>query len=176
MCNKIRHGNVGYCCFASPRIVRSRYSINCVLSDFMDTRSKQVRIENMRRIVSKNTNPELAVRHLLFSLDYRYRLHRSDLPGQPDIVFQARKKAIFVHGCFWHQHAKCRRTHTPKSNLHYWPRKLARNKERDRANRRTLARMGWSVLVIWECEIRNLDKLKSTLTRFLGPAVRRKTP
>lgn len=120
---------------------------------------------------STDTKPELAVRKLLTALGYRYRLHPRDIPGRPDMVFRSRKKAIFVHGCFWHQHASVRcplRSH-PKSNLHYWQGKLEGNRRRDIRNRLELRRMAWSVLVVWECETKKTVSLASKLKRFLGP-------
>src|SRR3954453_9489446 len=97
----------------------------------MDRLTPERRSENMRRIKSKDMKPELLVRRLVFGLGYRYRLHRKDLPGKPDLVFPGRKKVIFVHGCFWHQHPDCREGRPPRSNITYWKPKLARNVERD---------------------------------------------
>lgn len=113
--------------------------------------------------------PELHVRRLLHQMGYRYRLHRKTLPGKPDIIFPQRKKAIFVHGCFWHQHSDraCKITRVPKSRLDYWAPKLARNKQRDRNNIRQLGKLGWKVLVLWECEVQNRDGLSSALVSFL---------
>ena len=110
----------------------------------------------MSGIRSKGMKPEMAVRRLLHSMGYRYRLHRKDLPGQPDLVFPARRKVILVHGCFWHQHAdpECRIVRQPKSNREYWLPKLERNVARDAENRARLEELGWEVLVIWECEVR----------------------
>lgn len=124
------------------------------------------RSENMRRITGKNTSPELAVRRILFGLGYRYRLHRSDLPGKPDIVFAGRHKLIFVHGCFWHAHS-CNIGHTPKTNNGYWTPKLKRNQERDARHLETLQAAGWKVLTIWECELKDTDSLKRNLLDFM---------
>ena len=121
----------------------------------------------MSRIRGRNTGPELAVRQLLHSLGYRYRLHGSDLPGKPDIVFRSRRKAVFVHGCFWHRHSGCRLARMPKSRLEFWRPKLEGNKERDRKNLKLLKNDGWKTLVVWECEISNVKKLASRLRRFL---------
>lgn len=123
------------------------------------------RSEIMRRIRGKDTSPEMAVRRLLHHLGHRYRLHCVDLPGTPDIVFRSRRKIVFVHGCFWHQHgcALCRR---PKSNLAYWLPKLERNKLRDLASLRKLRADGWSVCVIWECQIL-AGRFEARLLRFL---------
>jgi DNA mismatch endonuclease (patch repair protein) len=107
----------------------------------------------MAAVRSKDTAPEMFVRRLLHSLGYRFRLHRRDLPGKPDIVFPVRKKAIFVHGCFWHQHEECRGSHLPKSNTSYWIPKLMQNKARDALNLAKLKSAGWKCLVLWECEL-----------------------
>jgi DNA mismatch endonuclease (patch repair protein) len=125
------------------------------------------RSENMRRIRSRDTSPEMKVRSLLHSLGYRYRLHRKDLPGKPDIVFPVLRKAIFVHGCFWHAHG-CKMSHTPKSNEGYWGPKLARNVARDDAAQAQLAKQGWDSLVIWECKVKNTEELRVPLERFLN--------
>jgi len=103
-------------------------------------------------------------------MGYRYRLHVKSLPGKPDLVFRPRNKIIFVHGCFWHQHrrGRCKKAHIPKSRAEYWEPKLARNVERDRAARRKLRREGWDVLVIWECEVDDLESLAERLGAFLG--------
>lgn len=112
--------------------------------------------------------PEMAVRRLVHRLGYRYRLHRKDLPGKPDLVFPARHKAIFVHGCFWHQHRGCSDSRTPRSNRSYWIPKLEGNKKRDKANRAKLTRMGWRNLVIWECSTKNEARLERLIKQFLG--------
>jgi DNA mismatch endonuclease (patch repair protein) len=135
----------------------------------MDRRSEQARSENMRRIRSKDSKPELAVRRLVHSLGYRYRLHHHGLPGRPDIVFSQRRKVVFIHGCFWHQHAGCKIAHRTKSNLHYWKPKLQRNKRRDMRNLAALNKMGWKTLVVWECETANLSGVRKRVRRFLGP-------
>jgi DNA mismatch endonuclease (patch repair protein) len=123
----------------------------------------------MRRIRSADTKPELAVRSLTHRLGFRFRLHRRDLPGRPDLVFPSKRKVIFVHGCFWHQHRGCVDGRTPKSNSDYWLPKLANNKKRDRKNRARLTRLGWKCLVIWDCETRDPKELKRQLEAFLGP-------
>lgn len=125
--------------------------------------------ENMRRIRSKDTGPEMAVRRLVHRLGYRYRLHRKDIPGKPDLVFPGRRKVIFIHGCFWHQHPGCREGRLPKSNLTYWLPKLKRNTERDEAALAQLAASGWDVLVLWECETKSLEATRKVLLNFLGP-------
>ena len=133
--------------------------------------SEKKRSVIMSAIRSKNTKPELYVRKLLYSLGYRFRLHSKGLPGSPDIVFTARKKAVFVHGCFWHHHfdENCRSSSTPKSNKGYWEKKLQRNIDRDKQNQHDLAQQGWSYLIIWECELGNRSLLEDRLVAFLGP-------
>lgn len=121
----------------------------------------------MRGNKSKDTKPEMLVRMLLRSAGYGYRLHRGDLPGRPDIAFIGRRKAIFVHGCFWHQHEGCRRASKPKSRMEYWRPKLARNQARDIANRDALISRGWSVLTVWECETKEPVALAERLRAFL---------
>ena len=124
----------------------------------------------MRRIRSKDTKPELIVRSLAHRIGYRFRLHRKDLPGNPDLVFSSRRKVIFVHGCFWHQHPEktCLDSRLPKSNKEYWHEKLARNIERDKTNVEHLSRLGYEVLTIWECETKDQDELKARLIEFLS--------
>ena len=135
-----------------------------------DTISQIRRSENMRRIRSKDMKPELQVRRILTKLGYRYRLHRKSLPGHPDIVFPRWRKAIFVHGCFWHQHQKpsCRIKRLPRSNLDYWLPKLRRNVSRDSKNQRALTKLDWHLLVIWECELDNLDLVTKRLEQFMA--------
>lgn len=125
----------------------------------------------MARIGSRDTKPERAVRSLLHALGYRYRLHRRDLPGTPDICFAGRKKAIFVHGCFWHRHEGCRRATMPATRVSYWEEKFRRNVVRDRRNLADLGDMEWESLVVWECETADLATLAKRLVLFLsGPA------
>ena len=123
----------------------------------------------MRRIKSVNTKPEMTVRKLIHSLGFRYRLHRKDLPGKPDLVFGPKRKVVFVHGCFWHQHSasQCKKVHKPKSNSDYWTSKLNRNIERDKENLDGLTAMGWDVLVIWECEMEDMVRLTAKIEGFL---------
>lgn len=127
------------------------------------------RSNNMRQIHSKDTKPEVIVRSLTHRLGYRFRLHRKDLPGKPDLVFGPRRKVIFVHGCFWHQHSKasCLDGRLPKSNSDYWHAKLRKNIERDTVNRAKLNKMGWRSLVLWECQLRNEEKLGRWIKKFL---------
>jgi len=123
----------------------------------------------MRAVRSKDTRPELIVRRWLHSQGYRYRLHRKDLPGTPDIVFPARKKVIFVHGCFWHGHDCARGDRQPKTNSEYWSRKIERNVARDLEHREALAGLGWKVLTVWECHTRleRRDELVDRLHNFI---------
>ena len=121
----------------------------------------------MSRIGSKHTRPELVVRSLLHRMGYRYRLHRKGLPGRPDIVFIGRKKAIFVHGCFWHGHG-CEIGKLPKSNLEFWVTKIDRNRARDLEKRSELEQVGWSVDEVWQCEIKDIQSLEARLRSFLG--------
>jgi len=121
----------------------------------------------MRAVRSKDTKPEMVVRRLVHGLGYRYRLHRSDLPGSPDLTFARLRKAIFVHGCFWHQHRCARGQRQPATNVAYWSPKLARNVARDRLACRRLRRLGWGVLTIWECEIGRAD-IRGRIARFLN--------
>lgn len=123
----------------------------------------------MRKIRSKGMKPEMAVRQLVHSLGYRYRLHGKGLPGKPDLVFTSRKKVIFVNGCFWHQHANasCRITRVPKSNLEFWVPKLERTQKRDQENLRKLREAGWEALVLWECQLKDSNQLRKKITAFL---------
>jgi DNA mismatch endonuclease (patch repair protein) len=127
------------------------------------------RSRTMRAVKSGDTAPERAVRRLAHRLGYRYRLHRSDLPGKPDLVFPSRRKVVLVHGCFWHQHTCRRGNRRPATNRTYWDQKLDRNKRRDRRVRSQLRRGGWDVLVVWECQTTpaRLLWLKKRLTTFL---------
>jgi len=122
----------------------------------------------MRRIRSKNMAPEVAVRRMVHALGYRFRLHRRDLPGAPDLVLPRLKKVIFVHGCFWHQHSECREGRVPGTRQEYWRPKLLRNVERDAENERRIYELGWSALTVWECELKNARGVRQRLARFLG--------
>ena len=121
----------------------------------------------MARIRGKDTKPELAVRRMVHAMGYRYRLHRRDLPGKPDMTLSGRRKIIFVHGCFWHRHKGCRLASMPKSRKKYWKTKLEGNRLRDQRNRYALKRMGWDVLVVWECQIKNSAALEKRIKKFL---------
>lgn len=129
----------------------------------MDVVTSEQRSAMMSRIRGKDTKPELIVRRLAHTLGYRFRLHRRDLPGAPDLVFPGRKKVVFVHGCFWHRHPGCRFAYKPKSNTKFWERKFDSNIERDARVLRELQERGWSPLVIWECETSDLEALTSLL-------------
>ena len=134
----------------------------------MDTLSPSERSERMSRVRSKNTKPELTIRRLVHSLGYRYRLHATQLPGKPDLVFAARRKVIFAHGCFWHRHgARCHLTRLPKSKLDFWQPKLEQNKKRDEKNIRELRKRGWKPLVIWECQLKTGSSLVERIMKFL---------
>jgi DNA mismatch endonuclease (patch repair protein) len=123
----------------------------------------------MAAVKQKDTKPEMRVRKLLHSMGYRYRLHVRDIPGCPDLVFRKRRKVIFIHGCFWHQHDCAMGNRMPKSRIEFWREKLIGNKKRDAQNRHQLKAEGWSVLVIWECQTvsTKMDRLRSQIERFL---------
>ena len=128
------------------------------------------RSEIMSSVRAINTRPEMTVRRLVHSMGYRYRLHRADLPGKPDLVFARQKKVIFVHGCFWHQHADpaCKAARLPKSNQDYWLPKLRSNAERDNRQKILLEEMGWNVLIVWECQVKQARWLEEVLQGFLA--------
>ena len=132
----------------------------------MDILTPEQRSEVMRRVRGKDTKPERLLRSALHRAGFRFRLHRRSLPGAPDIVFPGRRKAIFVHGCFWHSH-HCRRARKPASNRDYWIPKLAENKKRDARNRRRLAALGWRSMVVWECQLRSMDRVLEKVEKFL---------
>jgi DNA mismatch endonuclease (patch repair protein) len=133
----------------------------------MDRLTRGRRSALMSRIRGKDTAPEKTLRAILHKAGYRYRLNVRSLPGSPDIVFPGRRKLIFVHGCFWHSHANCRLGALPKTKLQYWEPKLRANVSRDLRTIRKLRRQGWSVLVVWQCSLKNLDRCMSRITRFL---------
>jgi len=133
----------------------------------IDKISDEKRSTQMRLIRSKDTKPELVIRKALYSLGYRYRLHAKNLPGHPDLAFPGRKKVIYVHGCFWHRHAGCKKNRTPKSKLDYWEPKFAANVERDLRNQQELQEMGWEFLVVWECELKNIEEITEKAINFL---------
>lgn len=132
-----------------------------------DTFTGTKRSDVMRAIKSKNTKPEMVVRSVAHALGYRFRLHRRELPGCPDLVFAGRHKVIFVHGCFWHGHSGCKDGRLPKSNLGYWGAKIEKNRVRDKRSERRLRTLGWRVLTIWECQTSKTDALSRRIVRFL---------
>lgn len=139
----------------------------------MDTLTRSERSALMSRIQGKNTQPELQVRKALHALGLRFRLHRRDLPGCPDVVLPRHRTVVCVHGCFWHGHSGCRRSALPKVNTEFWARKITRNRGRDEAARKALRRLGWRVIWVWECETRAPRKLKVRLARLFAGAEKR---
>lgn len=136
----------------------------------MDTLTPNQRSECMSRVHGRDTKPEMVVRRLVHRMGYRYRLHQRHLPGVPDLVFSRRKKLIFVHGCFWHwhEHGSCRGPRMPKTRVSYWREKLQSNVERDAENIERLGADGWQVLVVWECELKDMHALEMRLRNFLN--------
>ena len=122
----------------------------------------------MARIGPRNSLPELRVRSILHRLGYRFRIHRKDLPGKPDIVLPGRNAVVFVHGCFWHGHI-CKIEKMPKSRTDYWGPKIKANQQRDRRKSRQLRSLGWRVITVWECELKKAERLEKRLARLLGP-------
>ncbi|WP_262299017.1 very short patch repair endonuclease [Microvirga sesbaniae] len=133
----------------------------------MDIVEKAKRSAMMARIRSKDTQPELRVRRIAHAMGYRYRLHRRDLPGSPDLVFPRLRKVILIHGCYWHRHPGCRFAYQPKSNTAFWDEKFRRNQERDRRVLSELRALGWDPLIIWECETRNPETLRTRIAAHL---------
>lgn len=121
----------------------------------------------MSRVKSKNTTPEMAVRHLVFGMGYRYRLHDKRLPGRPDLVFPGRCKVVFVNGCFWHGHEGCRYARLPKTQVDFWREKIENNQARDRTNVALLEANGWKVLTVWQCELKTIEALANKLYEFI---------
>lgn len=134
----------------------------------MDTLSPDERSERMSRVRSRDTKPELQVRKLVHSMGFRYRLHDSSLPGKPDLVFRKHSKVIWVHGCFWHRHNCKNGRRLPKSRQAFWTNKLEGNRERDKRNQRRVRALGYSYLVIWECQLRDTKKLEAKIRKFLA--------
>ena len=132
-----------------------------------DVFSQEKRSWIMSRVKGRDTKPEILVRAFIFRMGFRFRLHRRDLPGTPDIVLPRHGKMIFVHGCFWHEHKRCPRSKRPTTNENFWNKKLDGNIKRDKRYRRELRQMGWKVLIVWECETKNPEKLLRKLERFL---------
>ena len=127
----------------------------------------ETRRRTMQAVKSKDTAPEMTVRRLAHGMGYRFRLHRKDLPGKPDLVFPRLHKALFVHGCFWHGHDCARGARVPKSNTDYWTAKVARNRARDKTARERLQAAGWDVLLLWECELKDAARVAKRLEGFL---------
>ena len=139
------------------------------MTDIVDSRRRS---EMMSRIKGRDTVPEIAVRRFAHGMGLRFRLHRKDLPGRPDLIFPRYRLAVFVHGCFWHRHGGCRYAYMPKSRTVFWTEKFAQNVSRDRRNEEALQKLGWRVLVIWECETRDEEYVK----RSLSESIRRSAP
>lgn len=136
----------------------------------VDTISREHRSWNMGKIRSRDTKPERLVRSLLHHLGFRFRLHRNNLPGKPDIVLPKWKHVVFVHGCFWHRHADCKFSYTPKSRVEFWTAKFAGNVKRDRTNMLKLEALGWTVSVVWECQLSNPGRVEMDLEKSIkGP-------
>lgn len=133
-----------------------------------DIVTSEQRSINMSRIKGKNTKPEMVVRSVCHEMGLRYRLHRKDLPGTPDLVFPKHRLCIFVHGCFWHRHPDCKYAYTPKSRLEFWLPKLAKNVERDLDAQQALLALGWRVVIIWECHTKNREFLRDEIHKALG--------
>ena len=133
----------------------------------MDVFSKEKRSRIMAKVKGKDTKPERVVRSLLHSMGYRFRLHRRDLPGNPDIVFPKHKKVIFVHGCFWHGHKGCSRSKRPSTNVDFWNAKLDKTIERDSINIHKIKENGWEPIIVWGCEVKEIEKLSKKLNVFL---------
>lgn len=133
----------------------------------MDRISKEHRSWNMSQITGKDTKPEIEVRKMLHHMGYRFRLHRKDLPGHPDIVLAKYKTVIFVHGCYWHRHQDCNLLYTPKTHVDFWEKKFSENVVRDFRNQEELAKLGWRVGIIWECETENQDVLSQRIKEII---------
>ena len=134
----------------------------------MDKLSQMQRSKNMAAVKGKNTTPEIRVRRMLHQMGYRFRLHRKDLPGKPDIVLPKYRVCIFVHGCFWHQHPGCKRATIPQTHKLFWKEKFYKNSERDLQTKQHLKELGWRVYTIWECETKNLsENFRQLILKFL---------
>jgi DNA mismatch endonuclease (patch repair protein) len=134
----------------------------------MDFLTPEKRSKLMANVRSKDTSTERAVRRIVHALGFRFRLHKKDLPGKPDLVFASKKKVIFVHGCFWHRHSGCKYASTPKTKIGFWTEKFERNTLRDRMVKKKLKKLGWTSLVIWQCELKKINALKSKIKKFLN--------
>lgn len=133
----------------------------------MDRLTRERRSWNMSRIKGRDTKPELLVRSIIHRLGYRFRLHHTDLPGRPDIVLTRHRTVVFVHGCFWHRHARCQYAYTPKSNLSFWNLKFESNIDRDKRALVGLRKLGWKAVVVWECQTANEAMLERRLSSAL---------
>ncbi len=138
----------------------------------MDSLTPEKRSWNMSRIRSKNTKPEIRIRSLLHHMGYRFRLHQKNLPGKPDIVLPKFQTVIFVHGCFWHRHPSCKYAYTPKSRIEFWQKKFNENIDRDCKVQKELEDIGWRILVVWECELKDMETLANKLDNFLSQDLR----
>ena len=134
----------------------------------MDTLTSGMRSWNMSRIRGKNTKPELAVRSLLHRMGYRFRLKNSKIPGKPDIILRRHKTVVFVHGCFWHRHTGCKYAYMPKSRTDFWKKKFDSNVQRDHLVAAQLKEQGWRQLVVWECELKDIDALAKKIKAFFS--------
>lgn len=134
----------------------------------VDTISKERRSQVMSLVRSKNTKPEKKVRSFLHSVGLRFRLHYKALPGKPDLVFPKYKVALFVHGCFWHNHPNCPQARIPKSNVKFWEEKILGNRKRDQKHYQALLELGWKVVVVWECEIQKIKNLEDLVSKITG--------
>ncbi len=135
-----------------------------------DTVDREKRSEIMSRVGSRDTKPELVVRRIAHGLGFRFRLHRKDLPGRPDIVFPRYRSVIFVHGCFWHRHPSCKYASSPKTRVEYWEDKFQSNVARDARNETLLRDLGWRVMVIWECETKDREAVAERISSYLEQA------
>ena len=132
----------------------------------MDIKSKEARSQNMSAIRSKNTTPEIYLRKLLFAEGYRYRIAEKSIPGHPDMFLRKYNTAIFMHGCFWHRHSGCKYAYTPKSRVEFWQKKFEANVSRDKQNEQELKKLGWNVIVIWECETPQISNAEFLLKKI----------
>ncbi len=133
----------------------------------VDNLKKEIRSYNMSRIKSKNTKPEMVIRSLLHSMGLRFRIHRKDLPGTPDVTLPKFKSVIFIHGCYWHRHEGCKYSTDPKTNKAYWLKKFYITKKRDISNQKSLAELGWNVIIVWECQINDVEAIHDRLAKEL---------
>lgn len=139
----------------------------------MDNLSPTKRSENMRRIRNRDTLPEVVLQSVIRSLRFAFKKHANDLPGRPDFVFVKSRKVIFLNGCFWHSHGRCKIARVPKTRRSYWVPKLEGNKKRDMRIRMRLRRLGWAVLTVWECQIEDLERVRRRVRHFLSPTPKR---